>query len=138
MPHAILTSLAVASGVVAHHGLFRHGEWDVASPSIFSFYSTVFGAAALLSYTQLISVPLLLVAEIAIFHAAGLFTSMLVYRALFHRLKEYPGPLLARLTIFYITALSMKKLHLFEEVQKLHAQYGDYVRLGEPPSTQLA
>jgi hypothetical protein len=27
--------------------------------------------------------------------------------------------------------LSMKKLHLYEEVQKLHAHYGDYVRVGK-------
>jgi cytochrome P450 len=63
-------------------------------------------------------------------YVAGLFSSMLIYRAFFHRLRHYPGPFLAKLSTFYITARSVKKLHLFEEVQKLHAQYGDYVRLG--------
>jgi cytochrome P450 family 628 len=66
----------------------------------------------------------------ASFNLAGLYSSMPLYRAFFHQLSVYPGPFLARLSNFYITAKSVKKLHLFEVVQKLHAQYGDYVRIG--------
>ncbi len=132
MANAILVSLVgVASGVSAHLAVFRRGEWDVSSPSIFVFYSTVFAAAMLSSYAGLVNVAPSEVAQAAAYHAGGLYGSMLVYRAFFHRLSDYPGPFLARLTNFYITARSMRKLHLFEEVQKLHAQYGDYVRLGE-------
>ncbi|RMZ81318.1 hypothetical protein DV737_g2605, partial [Chaetothyriales sp. CBS 132003] len=40
------------------------------------------------------------------------------------------GPFLARLSNVYITSLSVKKFHLFEEVQSLHAKYGDIVRVG--------
>ncbi|KAK4034826.1 cytochrome P450 monooxygenase [Parachaetomium inaequale] len=123
----VLNLLAAATGVFTHLAVFRRGEWDVASPSIFVFYSTIFAAAALSSHAGLVSAPLLVVSGC---HVGALYTSMLVYRAFFHRISTYPGPFLARLTNFYITALSMKKLHLFEEVQRLHAQYGDYVRLG--------
>ena len=123
--------LAAASGVSAHLAVFRKGEWDVASPSILVFYFTMFAAALSLSYFPTINVSPGFAAQTVACHVAGLYTSMLLYRAFFHRLSKYPGPVLARLTNFYITALSMKKLHLFEEVQKLHAQYGDYVRLGE-------
>ncbi|KAE8405503.1 cytochrome P450 [Aspergillus pseudonomiae] len=55
---------------------------------------------------------------------------MLFYRAFWHRLGGYPGPFLARLSNFYVTSLSAKSLHLYEEVRELHRQYGDYVRLG--------
>ncbi|KAJ5758202.1 Cytochrome P450 [Penicillium nucicola] len=55
---------------------------------------------------------------------------MLVYRAFLHRLSRFPGPFLARLSNFYVTALSGKKLQLCDEIQKLHQQYGDYVRIG--------
>jgi hypothetical protein len=127
----VLNLLAAASGVFAHLAVFRRGEWDVASPSIFVFYFSVSAAAALLSHEGLVSAPGLAVAQIGACHIGALYTSMLLYRGFFHRLSKYPGPFFARLTNFYITALSMKKLHLFEEVQKLHAQYGDYVRLGE-------
>lgn len=61
----------------------------------------------------------------------GLYLSMLLYRAYFHRLCNYPGPFLAKLTNFYVTLRSIKKMHLFEEIQNLHLQYGDYVRVGK-------
>ncbi|GAB1315434.1 hypothetical protein MFIFM68171_05644 [Madurella fahalii] len=120
---------AIASGVAAHLFVFRYGEWDVASPSIFVFYASTFAASAVACYAHL-GVPISVIARLGGCHALGLYGSMLLYRAFFHRLSKYPGPFLARLSNFYITARSMKKLHLFEEVQKLHAQYGDYVRLG--------
>lgn len=122
--------LAVASGAMAHLVVFRRGEWDAASPSIFIFYATVFAATALASNTYF-NVPVSTVTKFGACHTAGLYTSMLVYRAFFHRLATFPGPFLARLSNFYITSLSMKKLQLFSEVQQLHARYGDYVRLGE-------
>jgi cytochrome P450 family 628 len=125
-----LNLLAAFSGALAHLAVFRKGEWDVASPSVFAFYCSIFAAALLSTSPLLINTPIQGVTQIAICHVAGLYGSMLLYRAFFHRLSQYPGPFLARVTNFYITALSMKKLHLFEEVQKLHAQYGDYVRLG--------
>ncbi|KAG6000416.1 hypothetical protein E4U21_005476 [Claviceps maximensis] len=60
----------------------------------------------------------------------GLFTSILVYRACFHRLNRFPGPFAARLSNFYITRLATRKLQLYREVQNLHQVYGDYVRVG--------
>lgn len=124
------TLWAVASGVAAHLFVFRRGEWDVASPSIFVFYASTFVASAAACYVHL-GLPISVVARLGGCHALGLYSSMLLYRGFFHRLSNYPGPFLARLSNFYITARSMKKLHLFEEVQQLHAQYGDYVRLGK-------
>jgi hypothetical protein len=117
----LLNLLAAASGAFTHLAVFREGEWDVASPSIFALYFTVFAAALFSASSQLINIPIVVVTQIAICHVAGVYTSMLLCRAFFHRLSKYPGPFLARLINFYITALSMKKLHLFEEVQKLHA-----------------
>ncbi|KAL2173995.1 cytochrome P450 monooxygenase-like protein [Thermothelomyces heterothallicus CBS 202.75] len=134
MISAIVSNLlAVASGVFAHLAVFRRGEWDVAAPSVFALYFTVFAAAMCFAYIGVLGLRFVscsAVAQIGALHVAGLYASMLVYRAFFHRLSKYPGPFLARLTNFYITARSMKKLHLFEEVQKLHEEYGDYVRLG--------
>ncbi|KAK1753804.1 Tryprostatin B 6-hydroxylase [Echria macrotheca] len=121
--------VAVSSGILAHLVVFRRGEWDVSSPFIFVFYLSLLSAAVVLCRTYL-DVPVTEAFQAGGYHALGLYGSMLLYRGFFHRLSEYPGPFLARLSNFYITARSMKKLHLFEEVQKLHAQYGDYVRLG--------
>lgn len=136
-----LTNLAaLASGIAAHVFVFRHGEWDTTTPKIFVFYASLLAGGLLASYISLTSplgqlLPFILtpktVLQAAACHFTGLYSSMLVYRAWLHRLSSYPGPFLARLTNFYITARSVKKLHLYEEVRKLHAQYGDYVRIGE-------
>ncbi|KAK1831881.1 Tryprostatin B 6-hydroxylase [Podospora conica] len=121
--------LAAGSGVFAHLAIFRRGEWDTTSPSIFVVYVSLLSAAVLVCRTYL-QVPITEAFCAAGYHALGLYGSMLLYRGFFHRLHSFPGPLPARFTNFYITARSMKKLHLFEEVQKLHAEHGDYVRLG--------
>ncbi|KAL2256849.1 hypothetical protein VTK26DRAFT_1031 [Humicola hyalothermophila] len=124
-----ITLVGIASGVLMHLAVFRRGEWDVASPSVFLCYFTVAAAGTLASHLHFhVETPL--IAIFFFFHAVGIFTSMLVYRAFFHRLSAFPGPFLARLSNFYITARSMKKLQLFAETEKLHAQYGDYVRVG--------
>ncbi|KAK3987119.1 Tryprostatin B 6-hydroxylase [Cladorrhinum sp. PSN332] len=125
----MLLLFASASGVAAHVLIFRIGEWDVASPSIFVSYASLFSAAAAVCYAYL-GIPVSEAGIIGLCHLAGLYLSMLLYRGFFHRLSKYPGPFLARLSNFYITAKSMKKLHIFEEIQHLHAQYGDIVRVG--------
>lgn len=121
--------LAIASGVLMHVLVFRIGEWDTASPSIVVGYASTISATTFLS-TFHFSISVLEIVQAAAYHVGGLFVSMLIYRHFFHRLSKYPGPFLARLTTFYITARSVRKLHLFEEVRSLHAQYGDIVRLG--------
>lgn len=73
--------------------------------------------------------------EVAISYLVGLYFSMLIYRAFFHRLSRYPGPFLAKLSNFYITARSVRNLQLFKEIEHIHHQYGDYVRLGKSPIT---
>lgn len=43
---------------------------------------------------------------------------------------RFPGPVLAKLSNFYVTSLSAKSFQLYKEVEKLHKRYGDYVRIG--------
>ncbi|KAH6605547.1 Cytochrome P450 [Trichoderma cornu-damae] len=129
MAYSFSYPLASLAGVLMHILVFRVGEWDVASLSILVYHVLAALVTAWTSHTQL-QIPATEVARWSCCYVAGLYLSMLVYRACFHRLCEYPGPFLARFTNFYITARLLKKLCLFEEVQKLHAEYGDYVRLG--------
>lgn len=63
-------------------------------------------------------------------HILGIYISILLYRGLFHRLLRFPGPILAKLSNFYVTSLSAKSFQLYKEVEKLHKRYGDYVRIG--------
>lgn len=59
-----------------------------------------------------------------------LITSILVYRVSpWHPLAKYPGPLICKLTKFYLAFLSLRgKQYLY--YSGLHKKYGDVVRIG--------
>lgn len=124
--------VAALGGVTAHLLVFRRGEWDMEARYIFIGHLVAIAGACTMS-DILMGISSGAMAGLAGCYIGGLYLSMLLYRAFFHRLSKYPGPFLARLSNFYVTALSVKKLHLFAEVQELHSQYGDYVRLGRVP-----
>lgn len=129
--------IAFATGVVLHLAVFRIGEWDMATTSLINTFALVpLVATALLSRVFPDVYPSLLqtataAATLEGFLILGVYTSMMIYRGWFHRLRKFPGPFLARFSNLYITALSAKNLHLYDEVQLLHQKYGDFVRVGK-------
>jgi hypothetical protein len=130
-------STAFSLGVLSHIAIFNRGEWDVATGKIcvIVISSQALGVAGLLHYVpEEYESPIFafkVFVKITSFWVIGIFTSILIYRAFFHRLNGFPGPYLARLSNLYPTFLTAKRLHLYEEVQSLHNQYGDFVRLGQ-------
>ena len=63
-------------------------------------------------------------------YLAGAFTSTIVYRLFFHRLRRFPGPIMARVSKFYgIYCARNWKMH--EEYDDVLKKYGDIVRIGE-------
>jgi hypothetical protein len=127
---------ATVAGIVFHLALLRYGEWDLCAAKLIAAFVTVqLGLLGFLttyapSYTAL-PYTVLHVSTLGICFLVGTYSSILVYRGFFHRLRKFPGPFWARLSTFYATRLSYRsKLHLYEEVQALHRQYGDFVRLG--------
>lgn len=121
--------LSVSSGVLTHNLIFRHGEWDVASPRLVLVYLSTL-LVTLLAVTPHSYESFKEITAYFSCHIAGIYGSMLIYRAYFHRLDNFPGPFWARLTNFYVTRLTTRRLQLYQEVEKLHEKYGDYVRLG--------
>ncbi|KAH8170409.1 cytochrome p450 domain-containing protein [Sarocladium implicatum] len=128
--------LSFVSGTLLHLLVFRVGEWDLYTPHLLAAPVLLFGAGTygLSKYVFDEITPSLHSAGIVWLLLAacisGIVSSILVYRAAFHRLNRFPGPFLARISNFYVTSLSVKNFHLFEEVQVLHAKYGDIVRIG--------
>jgi hypothetical protein len=62
---------------------------------------------------------------------ASLGASTVVYRLFFHSLRHFPGPWGAKISRFYNVSIIKRsdfKYHL--ELEKLHAEYGDFVRTG--------
>ncbi|KAF5244087.1 hypothetical protein FANTH_7842 [Fusarium anthophilum] len=135
-------AISFASGCFLHILFYRRGEWDLLALRIFQAYVTLpFVVIGLLRLAEFkgwqqgnnISTASVLLLEGA--HILGLLTSILCYRIIFHPLNKFPGPLRARISNFYPTYLTTKNAHLYEEVEQLHQQYGDFVRLGP---TQLS
>ena len=60
----------------------------------------------------------------------AVFASMAIYRTFFHRLNSFPGPAWAKVSQFYHVGSIWKNLDHFRVLDKLHAQYGEYVRVG--------
>lgn len=130
------------AGVFAHLALFRIGEWDLYTTRLLGGFAVL---NAILTYSLPVLAPEIACSYWQAFKAVsthllvgifGIYTSIVVYRAAFHRLNRFPGPFAARLSNFYVSSLSVKRFHLYEEVQTLHKKYGDIVRLGETPRPQ--
>ena len=88
---------AVAVGILAHLFVFRIGEWDLATTSlIVSFFGFQLVSAAALSNLASNHVSLfdaqIIVSRLAFLVLGGTFSSMVVYRAFFHRLSLYLSP----------------------------------------------
>ncbi|CCT74170.1 related to pisatin demethylase cytochrome P450 [Fusarium fujikuroi IMI 58289] len=139
-PEALVVSFT--SGCLLHILFYRRGEWDTLALRILQAYATlpiiVIGLLRLAEFKgwqhgNNLSAASVLLLEGA--HILGLITSILCYRIVFHPLNKFPGPLYARISNFYPTYLTTKNTHLYEEVEQLHHQYGDFVRLGP---TQLS
>ena len=86
--------LAGIAGVLLHITLFVHGEWDAQAPlllcSLLSIYF-VSTTASMILYEQTVQESCLdRSQELTIFFVA-VWTSMIVYRFHFHRLRDFPG-----------------------------------------------
>lgn len=124
---------ALLLGIAAHLSI-RPFEIDDQGWNFFFAYLTV-GSFIMVAYHLLAGIDILgAMWRTSIVLSAfnvGLLGSILVYRAIFHRLRRFPGPFMARLSRFY----AMKKAAATNQnnivIQKLHDQYGDFVRVGK-------
>lgn len=63
--------------------------------------------------------------------AAGVYGSMLVYRAWLHPLRGFRGPFGARLTRFWSVRQAARDVQYYKVVDGLFGRYGDVFRTGE-------
>lgn len=128
------------AGVAFHHGYTRHQEVDFSAWRIITTFHFLI-LAFWYYYTQSLGQTSHLAAQNAslagtVFVAATI-CSMLLYRGLFHRLGHIPGPLLARLSSFYILARVFVGLQTQVDLERLHSKYGDFVRVGQSHPRRL-
>jgi cytochrome P450 family 628 len=63
-------------------------------------------------------------------YLVSLFTSMVIYRVCFHPLREFPGPIMAKITKLYGPIWQARNGKGHEEHFELVKKYGDFVRSG--------
>lgn len=121
-------------GASLHVLALRKGEWDL---TVFKILTTAAAAPLAIALCQIslqgvtLSSALWRSCYLVGSVTVGMYLSMVVYRVGFHRLNRFPGPFLARISNFYITGVAFRRHQEYSELEKLHKQYGDVVRIGE-------
>ena len=126
---------AIGAGLISHLGFFIQGEWDDKAPGLFIGYSLIFvsllGANWVYNSQDACSITF----AMAIAYTTTVASTMCIYRVLFHRLRAFPGPPLARLSkLWHVAQVFHSKNHQF--LLRMQQSYGDFVRTGSLP--QLA
>jgi hypothetical protein len=122
-------NVAYVVGVAALLGVAFHLS---IRPIEFEFIMFHFMAASAFAFVLLVYVLGFVTAILftATFNTAVL-SSVAVYRLAFHRCRQFPGPLAAKVTRFYAASLSAKNVKYYKELANMHDQYGDFVRTGK-------
>jgi hypothetical protein len=130
---AYIVALSAAAGVLSHVGYFIHGERMLIAPSL--VVAAITGPPIIVGLTRTLTSLSLYDAVQLTFVGYGayltaLFTSMLIYRVFFHPLRHFPGPKAARLSQFYHFFRVRAKVDNYKHLDRLHDQYGEFVRVG--------
>ena len=134
----LLSLAAIASilGVASHVFYFIRGEHHLQAYRLlllsFTIPAVLFGFLLLRFRVSIVSAATV-VTTTWWAYMASLWISMVVYRLCFHRLRAFDGPTLWKISKVFGHVMSVRKLDNFRVLDKLHRQYGDYVRTGVPP-----
>lgn len=131
--HVQALSLAASSGLTAHLGIFKRGEWHLQAPVILSVHLLLALSAVGIVYvctdaTQN-GLRFRLTSEIFFSYLSALFGSIVCCRRFLHPLQHFQGPHLASATkLWHVWHILDSKN--FQYLDKLHHQYGRFVRTG--------
>ena len=129
----LLAGVSAALGVLSHLDYFIHGEHH--EEGSFLALLAIF-IPGLLFTGQLIYLDAdkveaaMTTSVVTASYITALFTSMIIYRIFFHRLNNFPGPFLAKVSKLYHTALVIRKSDNYLLLDKWHQKYGAFVRTG--------
>jgi len=124
---------AAGVGVVSHLGYFIRGEHHNHGMALIKLYLSLLLVTPVLLWHYLHLPVLAAVVRalmLAFSYAAGIYGSMAVYRSIFHPLRKFDGPFMARFTNLWHSWQNMDKSDNYRLMTRLHDQYGDIVRTG--------
>jgi hypothetical protein len=130
-PSPAVLALASVSAVTLHEVVLRRVEVDHLVLQGVALSCGLFGAHVCVSgFAYAVAVAAAFWASLAVW--------ILVYRALWHPLRRFPGPAGARLTKWWAFGKTWQTNWGWHRVEKdLQKQYGDYVRVGGYPSFSI-
>jgi hypothetical protein len=122
---SVVLFLVSLSAVALHESILRRTEVDHLTLPLVATFSTVYW---LITYY----IGFTTAAVVAICFWVPLWLYIGAYRAFFHPLKDYPGPLGAKLSKWWTLKQTWdSKLHYHRVLQRLQREYGDYIRTGK-------
>ncbi|TVY92722.1 Cytochrome P450 monooxygenase [Lachnellula willkommii] len=137
MDAATLEAVALVGavlGVASHLGYFIHGEHHMQGTRIYlSFFAVttfLFVSVIRLDGNHSYLAASQTTAAASLSYLSTLTLSILTYRVFFHPLRNFPGPFSAKLSNFSHVFRIFKDSRNFIEVDKLHQEYGEFVRFG--------
>lgn len=135
MNHGVLASSGVAGalGLVSHWRYFIRGEHHLHALLWFklAFWLPVLSCLGLVLLAHVKWWDAVqLTGSVAAAYLGGLWTSMIMYRAFFHRLHRFPGPRLAKTSKLYHVC-KLGQMDNFRRLAGWHQTYGDFVRIGK-------
>lgn len=134
----LVTSKPIVAGCgLATHFILHRDEWDNDFHTVLGVWVAALGGLATAEYIynpdiNTISGALRITGITAIIYLSTLITSTLIHRVFFHRLRNIPGPFLARFSKFYsVFAGALPNYQYFKWTEMLHKHYKtDVIRTG--------
>ena len=124
--------IATALGIISHLSIFIRGEWHMQAPTLVKIHALFAGLIFVFGYSFSkldLYASFIVTSYISISYSTGLFTSILIYRKFFHRLRGFPGPWAAGATKFWhVWQCRTGQNHLV--IENLRKQYGNIIRTG--------
>ena len=127
-----LLALPALAGLISHLAYFIRGEHHQHTHFyVFLFNAVTIGISSLQIHLYSCPLRLAIVNTVWIMatYVIALFSSIIIYRVFLHPLRRFPGPRLLSLSKFGHAFMS-RKLDNHRQMDKLHRQYGDFVRTG--------
>ncbi|OAG39457.1 hypothetical protein AYO21_06285 [Fonsecaea monophora] len=127
-----IAAVGTVLGVVSHLTYFIHGEHHRQAFQYFVAFVTfpIIATGAQLTFGVPVVLALQQTAILYTTYLTGLYSSLFLYRAFFHRLRSFPGPFGARLSKLWHVWKVAPHVDNYKHLTRMHEKYGTFVRTG--------
>ncbi|KAI1363787.1 cytochrome P450 [Xylaria arbuscula] len=129
---SIILLAALAAGVTSHLAFFRIGEHHLYGTRYIQAALTICAiSTAVDSHFYEIPVRAAALRTLAVFssYLGGLYSSLIVYRLIFHPIRAFPGPIGLKISSAWF-ATYLRRQDAFRQLEILHKKHGNFVRVG--------